>query len=286
MVGEFVMTKAMNDIIIERVHVDLMGGNINTCNYSKDPNDSEVTELDYETELKKTNLMNYANLIDYPISWIYTFTEEEIHVLIKYASDYLKNNIDEVEIKPVLQRLDNAWTKGAWFFRFNSMSPKDGIPNCSVTSALDTINKIITSKRAWNCMTSGEKTIYFVRYENDWDPKREFRVFIYKRKVTAISQYNIGTKSMLSGKSNHDVMTLTNGIKDHLEKQILPLVCPKIGTDNVTCDLYINRNGTIRIVEFNSFGYWQAAGSALFEWIGDKNKLYNQDGKIYVRFVK
>lgn len=283
----------MDKIIVQRVYNNDTNNyaNINSCNYPKDPNDLEIAELDYETEIKRTNLINYADVVNYPIEWSYTFSNDDIKILKNYASDYLKNTlIKNVLIKNNEQlffdKFAQKWREGNWFFRFNSISPKDGVPDYPVSNIYDVINKIITSKRAFNSMLDGENTIYFVKYDQEWDKKREFRVFVYHQKVTAISQYNISTKSILSGKSNNEAKQLALGIKKYLEEDILPNVCNKIGTNNVVCDIYINKDMSYRIVEFNSFGYWLAAGSALYDWLDDKEKIYNTNDTTYIRFVK
>lgn len=280
----------MDHIIIERVRYDNLT-NINTCNYPKNPNDTDIIDLDYATEIKKTNLMNYAEIINYPIAWSYEFGTDEIKLLIDISSNYIKNgetNKINENINLIVDRLENVWpnTGQKYFFRFNSMSPKDGIPQFPVINAQQVIHKIVTSKRAWNCMMEEEKAIHFAEYDNKWDPRREFRVFIYKRKITAISQYNISIKNMLSGKSNIEAKQLVHNIQQYLENDILPKICDIIKTDNLVCDIYVNSDSTLRIVEFNSFGYWLAAGSALFEWLDDKNKLYNTDGKIFLKIIK
>ena len=43
---------------------------------------------------------------------------------------------------------------------------------------------------------------------------------------------------------------------------------------NYVCDIYVKKDLNVKIIEFNSFGYWLPAGSALFEWEYDYNKIY------------
>ncbi|XWV25158.1 cell division cycle 123 protein [Tupanvirus deep ocean] len=282
----------MEHIIVERVRSDNNNDDNNSNNHPKDPNDLEITNLDYETELNKTNLMNYAHLINYPIEWTYTFSEDDINIILKCSESCIKTGsikLFQEELDPVIKNLQNYWpfNNKAYFFRFNSCSPKDGAPDFPVINATDVITKIVTSKRAWQSMFwKKEVTMYFVEYDYNWDTSREFRVFIYKRKVTAISQYNIMIKSILAGKSNTVAKNLAKTIQNYLENGILDLICTSVGTNNVVCDIYVNDDMTCKIIEFNSFGYWLAAGSALFHWLDDKKKLYNVDGKIYIRFVK
>ncbi|XWV26421.1 cell division cycle 123 protein [Tupanvirus soda lake] len=282
----------MENIIVERIRPDNNNDNNNSNNHPKDPNDLEISNLDYETELNKTNLMNYAHIINYPIEWSYTFNNDEIKIMLKCSDTCIKTGsikLFQDELEPIIRKLENAWSKNnkPYFFRFNSCSPKDGTPDFPVINATDVVTKIVTSKRAWQSMFwKNEYTIYFVEYDYNWDTSREFRVFVYRRRVTAISQYNIMIKSMLAGKSNVVAKNLANTIQKYLESGILDKICSNIGTDNVVCDIYINEDTTCKIIEFNSFGYWLASGSALFHWLDDKKKIYNTNDKIYIRFIK
>lgn len=277
----------MDNIIVQRTSYDI-NENINTCNHPKDMSDMEAAGLDYDTELKKTNLMNYAEIIKYPIEWTYTFTPAEMLELKKCAvTCTISGNIDAHRdvLEPIINRLESQWCDGRWFFRFNGRSPKDGAIEFPVLTPRHVITKIITSKRGFTSLIDGEDTIYFVKYVDNWDRKREFRVFIYKQQVTAISQYTYD-KCILSGKSSAFAKEIGLKIKTYLEKEVLPIVCAAIGTNNVVCDIYVNEDSSLRIIEFNSFGYWLAAGSALFNWLTDRELLYNQKGLTYLRFRK
>jgi hypothetical protein len=275
------------EITIERVHIDLDYDN-NTNNHPRDINDLEISNLDYRTELKKTNLSNYADIIQYPIEWTYTFNSEEIKILILCSEIGMKTGRTKLfneEIGSIIDRLNDNWKDGMWFFRFDASSPKDGMWEYPIWSAKQVIEKITTSKRAWNALLDSNNTIYFVKFDSQWDTKREFRVFIRKCKVTCISQYNPYDKSILSGQSNTKIKDTANKIIKYLEDTILPKIIPVIMTDNLTADLYV-ADDHFKIIEFNSFGYWQAAGSALFHWIKDKSKLYNEEGKVWIRIIK
>lgn len=281
----------MDKILVERVRFDTASHDNYNNSYPKDPNDLEIINLDYDTEVKKTNLLNYADIINYPIDWSYSFTNDEQKILLNYSNNCIKlGNIDNCqnELKPIIQRLDDNWPldKKTYFFRFNSKSPKDGIPNYPIVNGLQVITKIVTSSRARLCLMDNETTLYFTLYDLEWNIKCEFRVFIYHRKITCISQYSVINKSILSGKSNNECKNLALIIKNHLENKIIELVCDKIDTNNVVCDIYLLPDMKCKIIEFNSFGYWLAAGSSLFHWINDKSKLYNTDDIIYLRIIK
>ncbi|BCS82796.1 hypothetical protein QLL95_gp0307 [Cotonvirus japonicus] len=79
--------------------------------------------------------------------------------------------------------------------RFDASSPKDSCIKMLYQTPLDIIHSIITSRRAYNVLMDGvhssvKTKIYFVEFDLDWKPERELRCFVYKRKLTAISQYN------------------------------------------------------------------------------------------------
>lgn len=275
------------DVIIERCRIDSDVDN-NTCNHPRDDNDLEVMNLDYKTELSKTLLMNYAHIIGYPIEWSYRFEPNEVSILLKSCDIGMKTGRTfscNEDLEPLIERFQKNWVEGKWFFRFNSSSPKDGVHSYPIISGKQVIEKICTSVRARNALEDGHNTIYFVKFESNWNSKREFRVFIRKGKVTCISQYNAYEKSILSGKSNNDIKNAADRIVKFLEIEILPKVIPAIKTEDLSADVYLEDN-YIRIIELNSFGYWQAAGSALFHWLDDKTKLYNEKGKVWIRIVK
>ena len=90
---------------------------------------------------------------------------------------------------------------------------------------------------------------------------------------------------MLSGQTESKIKENAERIIKFLEDDILPKVIPAINTNNLTGDIYLG-DDDIKIIEFNSFGYWQAAGSALFHWLKDKSKLYNEEGKVWIRIIE
>lgn len=275
------------EVIIERVRND-SGFDNNTNNHPRDENDLEVKDLDYKTELSKTHLMNYASIIGYPIVWSYQFQPKEVRTLLQCCEIGMKTGrtlLFNEELEPLIQRLEKNWIPGKWFFRFSSSSPKDGMHSYPIISAKQVIEMISTSKRARNAFEDGYSIIYFVKFDETWDSKREFRVFIRKGKVTCISQYNAYDQSILSDKSNDQVKNAVERIVRFLEEEILPKVIPAVNTNNLTADIYLE-DDSIRIVEFNSFGYWQAAGSALFHWLNDKSKLYNEEAQVWIRIIE
>jgi hypothetical protein len=275
-------------VLIQRIPIDLYNHPTKTGNFPKDPNDLTVQDLDYDTETAKTNLLNYADLIDYPIDHTYQFTKEEIDIILSSMEICIKVNklshLVEEELKPVIKRMNDNWKDGSWFVRFNSCSPKDGKGKYPIQKARAMIEMIISSTRARGAFQSGEDTLYFVKYDYDWDASRELRVFIYNQHITAISQYNPYDTSFYSDKDDRYLYDLAIRIKEYL-KNIIPVICSRVHTNDIICDIYLDTDVKLHIIEFNSFGYWLPGSSVLFEWLRDKDLLYNQSDSIYFRLL-
>lgn len=278
----------MSQLIVERIDPDTTPCNDN--NNPKDPDDEEVKDLDYTTHCQKTNLHTYMHLIDYPVAFTYEFTGREISDLL----DALKvgcisrrpSSLHEDELDAIIERLEGVIPDtplDGWFVRFSSNSPKDGMRVFPLMSAREIIEQIASSHRAWTALRDGDTKLYFVPFDRSWKPERELRVFIRKGKVTCISQYMWSTKGIFSRMSDAELEKLGRNIVTWVEAHVPPIL-EKIGVSDVTCDLYWTDDGDhpFRIIEFNSYGYWSAAGAALFHWQNNRKMLYG-DGNVYFR---
>lgn len=276
---------------VERVFVHRLA-RYNTTNYprEKGPVEADVLEAlskDYGTEHTRTNLDRYMHDVNYHVDFTYTFTDVEAAILARYAKvgaftgkipkstpDGPDNADDLQEVARRLNsELGEKISSSQWFFRFSASSPKDGSAKFPVSNTRSVIQQIVTSRRANQSLENGNRILYFVRYRHDWDPNREFRVFVRKGVVTAISQYA----------SNHSYWSeYTDEALGNLAKMITEF-CGNIirrvpfGSLDFTIDVIVNGElTTIELVEINSFGYWMAAGSCLFDWLDDYDKLYGR----------
>lgn len=285
---------------LERVYVHHLTS-YNTTNYPRDkehpnirPDDrAEALSLDYETEHRKTAISEYLHI--YPVIWTYEFTPEEVSVLLKYTaigrlSGRIPHSTDSryehrEDLNLIARRLQTSHEKtlseDQWFFRFASASPKDGVVGYPVNAVKDILKMIITSKRAYSALLAGDRVLYFCKYRSDWNPDREFRVFIRKGQVNAISQYG-SRHSYWSAYSDKDLLDLGQRIVDFCQETLKYL--PKLMNRDLTMDIIVNEDhDNAELIEMNSFGYWQAAGSALFDWLDDYDKLYGYADKVCLR---
>lgn len=177
-------------MIIQRRAFD--GDNMNSLNHSKGP---EVRDFDYNTEISKTDLKNWKDMIEYPVAFEWTFTRTESRHLVESMDVSLisheLSSTHQEELEEIIERLSIKLPAApvGWFFRFNQASPKDGKRNWPIKTAKEVIEQVVTSVRARRCLKEEDHTMYFCHYQPEWDPDRELGVFVYKGRVTAISQY-------------------------------------------------------------------------------------------------
>jgi len=92
---------------IERV--DHEGRRCNDCNNPVEPGDPDASECRYQSEIAKTRLEHYADMIGYPYRYVYRFTEAEAAVLMDAApSGYITGRPCSTlaeELAAVAQRL-------------------------------------------------------------------------------------------------------------------------------------------------------------------------------------
>lgn len=115
--------------------------------------------------------------------------------------------------------------------------------------------------------------VIIMPWNNMFDNRKyEFRAFMYNSKITCISQ-----------QVWYDCMNYTEEELKMIKHAILKFE-NKTNLKNATIDMYIN-NGKMHIIECNPFGPYAAAGSSLFNWKNDFDKMHNKNNKIYFRLL-
>ncbi len=271
-------------IRIERVRLyDLQ--RYNTCNYPKDAVTPAIQSLSYTDELRKTYLHNYVSefnalYLDNP--WLsLSLSPRTLAIIKKYNAKCWKSGmlLDSDELWSCVPELAGSgmFIGTRWFFRFSKSSPKDGVPSFPVLSEYDVLKKIATSGRASLALEEGD-TLYFRRFDDEMDIQNEFRVFVHCGAITAISTYVSFTDfSMLDDRELQDIARKICDFHGSLSFN-LPA--------SYTMDVHVSDAGRIQLIEFNSFGYWLAAGSCLFDWLDDYDILYGDGSAVVFRLAE
>lgn len=121
----------------------------------------------------------------------------------------------------------------------------------------------------------------------------EFRIFVHNKKITCISQQDIYNRNEVlykvgdydsdesEKKRNEICKRWVKLILDYFESKIKQ----SIKLDSYSIDLSLINGETPYFIETNVFGKEYAAGSALFHWLKDEDKLYSDGSTIYFRYV-
>lgn len=237
--------------------------------------------LDYDTECAKTYLDRWRYVLKYPIVFQHKFNDDEREVLIDAikigAQTGLVSSLHREELKEIADRMSlGDCCKDGWFCRFNGASPKDGRFDWPMMSAEDVIGQVSTSWRASQCLRRNDQTLYFCKFDANWDEKRELRAFVHRGHLTAITQYCLSFKEPWSTMDNETLTAVATNIKCKLEKYYKDL--SEACCESFVIDCYVENNLDIRFIELNAFGYWLPAGPGLFHWIDDYDILYGENG--------
>ncbi len=141
-----------------------------------------------------------------------------------------------------------------------------------------------------------EITLYFIPFNDKINDSNEWRVFVNNNKITAISQqacYSVyQPDTYFHYLENIDLIVHTNAeiIVNYFESIVRKNIH---WTTSYTYDFALYYDPTTNLlvpyfIEPNSFGAQYAAGSSLFHWVLDENKLNGNEitNDVYVRYVK
>lgn len=288
------------EIIIERRLYDPSDLNPSTVwnnnNLDKDPTDPEyqdIKNLDRITEVKRTWLDKYIDLISDRISYRFELTDKELQVMQDASRiGRLTRNRTELfaeELEEIEQRVakEIPFSSGEMYFiRTDAASPKDGLPDMPATSAWDVVSCLSTSHRAYMAFMDGCRTIYFMNWDPTMSTSLEMRVFIHHKRVHAISQYHSEKICIFNSYSDSELKRLGKRIVAFCEE-----LTAKLAVESMVVDIGIQPNldskdPPVRFIELNSFGYWLSSGAGCFNWTGDRDKLYGRLGeKVFFRIV-
>jgi hypothetical protein len=233
-------------------------------------------------------------------------TESDLKMLGKlYTRSLLGQSNLEGLSRPEMVELTNlerriaALMEGdkAWFVRLSTRSPKDGV-QFSAEKTEPAINRLtkkyralqVTSPQQVTALLSKSERVFgditnFFQYrvpgtasENmflilrEWIENlpydREFRCFIYKRKLTAISQYHCYHvfESMQDPTEVEKIRDAVVAFHSRVDSA-LPY-------QSYVMDVLVLPDYTVQVIEINPFGAEMSSGAALFNWEADRQVLY------------
>lgn len=139
-------------------------------------------DLDYNTEIAKTYLTKWKDVLNYPILFEYEFTKDERETLLDAAKIGVitkrPSSLHAEELEEIIKRLESAMKNikeepDGWFVRFDGASPKDGKRDFPLMTAREIIEQIATSWRAMTCLDRQQK-LYFCKFLKDWTGQESY----------------------------------------------------------------------------------------------------------------
>ena len=254
---------------------------------------------DYFTMIDKCNTKHWINKLNRPYKKIIINDKDDL-VSLKRMSWLGKrtgktSKLFEDELLTLVAKYETIYPdifektcKGEgckeYFVRSENVSLKYGEHGLNPCTNFRTmIESVVTCPDGHTPLTHGSKEL--VLYLFDWITMNEcdeFRVFVKNKRITCISQQHIYSTFDINEISLH---TKINALIEYFETVVVTLIDPPDFSYDFT---FIA--GSPYFIEPNSFGKEYAAGSALFHWIHDYDKLYgltndNNNPTIYVRYV-
>lgn len=295
-------------VVIEGIHYDHVRQYNKRLYNSNNHWPLEQRPADYDVVIAKCNMSEWLSefrapgtyrTMELPIqSWIREAnrlgqqTGQISQLYYEDLNDYCAKYEPRLEFAELFTPEALAKVGGGYFVRSNSVSLKNGIHGPGpYTNLRKIVESLITCNAGHNPMSDsppGTLTLQLTLFP--WlDIQDEYRVFIHNRRVTAISQQDLGTPHPVMAQTDEPAeyaSMVTTKILEECSRSVIPWL-ERTGRDSVTLDFaFIGSTMEPFIVEFNPFGPEHAAGSSLFHWELNWDKLSASIGNpVYFRFT-
>ena len=173
-----------------------------------------------------------------------------------------------------------------WFVRLSYRSPKDVAEGrLPVTFSDDIITALIKSERCFDDMIAHrfhqfrgmylpQLHVHLVPWRHDCDQSREMRCFVYKRRLVAVCHQFplepfvfVARRDSLVSCLNSFLMSVWHAAPNLYQSSVVDV---EVRERDSRLDPII--------VEFNPYGYNGSTDAILFDWLIDRDVLYNEGG--------
>jgi len=176
-----------------------------------------------------------------------------------------------------------------YFIRSEGVSLKEGVHGVDpYVDFKSIVESIVTCRQGHSPIypDSTEITLYLCPFIENFNSIKEFRVFVYKNRITAISQQALYDVNDILDKLNESdknelINKWINIIHSYFENEVKNKITH---IDSYVMDFAILQDDKPYFIELNTFGKEYASGSALFDWIGDYEILYGMKDPEYIEF--
>ena len=261
----------------------------NSCNHGAKPDD-------YYTVLAQGNTTQWINAFHTDYSVINIYAADLTWMKEATKSGSYTGQFPEMfaeEKADMLQRYTNVnkyFDGTPYFVRCNRVSLKYGQHEVGpYTTFEEIIESLVTCLDTHTPLKETAPLTLFLLPWQTIDTFKEYRIFVYQNKITAISQQRLyEVNEFLEQYADDDernsiIEKHVQIIQDTFDQTIKQQITH---TQNYCMDAVLLDNDTLYFIEINSFGKEYAAGSALFHWITDEDILYGRhENTIHFRYT-
>lgn len=251
--------------------------------------ENNIRPSDYDEIIRKTNTNNWIEqfkeykkiIIDtkQDINWMKQAFE--IGSKTKRFPHMFDDELNDMVIR--YKKYDYIFQEDFYFIRAENVSLKEGVNGIGPYKDFKSIIESIVTCRLGHSPLYEDTTsitLYLIKFQENLNRLKEFRVFVHKNKITAISQQSLyDVNKLLEPLNEKEKLELINKwimiITSYFENYVIKKICH---IDSYVMDFAILDDDTPYFIELNSFGKEYASGSALFDWIQDYSILYGLNG--------
>ncbi|ARF10185.1 cell division cycle 123 protein [Hokovirus HKV1] len=127
--------------------------------------------------------------------------------------------------------------------------------------------------------------LYFMPWINNFNLDREFRVFVYKNVITAISIQHLYEKNKwLMNLDEESIKNIVSSLLTYFNNELLNKL-QHINNGSYVMDIYYTLDNDWYFIECNAFGKEYSSGSSLFHWSEHYDILYDNTNILPIRFT-
>jgi hypothetical protein len=260
--------------------------------------ENNIRPIDYDDVITKTNTNKWIDNFKNYKKIILDIQKESYWIKDAYniglqTKRFPKMYNDELEDMICKYRhFDEIFDGTEYFIRTENVSLKEGVHGVGPYKDLKSIIESIVTCRLGHSPLYEDTTeirLYLTKFQHNLNRLREFRVFVHKNKITAISQQSLYDSNTILEPLNETekiklihkwIIIITSYFENEVKKRFTHI-------DSYVMDFAILDDDTPYFIELNSFGKEYTSGSALFGWIQDYSILYGvTENSIEFRYTK
>jgi hypothetical protein len=247
--------------------------------FGKVPETDDISEdeynrffIVYKIFLRWYDSDKWCHVLDRPHA-IISYNKNEKEMLINISKRMIVggtqrlNDQNKSDLDILIKKIDEGVKKcnkgDGCFVKMSGASTKHDYAPHAINDGVDCLEHLLGSKRVYKNLDCNN--IFIQPWRNDVKLNGEFRVFVEDDKVIGISQQALD--QIYQECINVYRIIYKDIIK--MAQDIWDSITDKLEYSEATLDVWMDPNNKMYLIELNTYGIWQAAGSSWFNWEND-----------------